>query len=205
MGPQVKVLPNGVDLTKASRIFDIDVNFQNDAPVIGFLGSFEYFIDLDLIFSLASRLTNINFLLVGTGRDWLPFSKKIEQLGCRNVILTGGISHDYIFSYIDKMDICLNLFKKIPVSHAACPLKVFEYLAMRKPVISTRLDELDFVDNNFLYYVDSEEEIEYQIKNILANPEEAVRRANLGYETVKKTYTWHYLAREFEDFLMTHL
>ena len=41
--------------------------------------------------------------------------------GLGNVQLTGGVPHAEVFHHIDRMDICLNIFRKIPVSGARLP------------------------------------------------------------------------------------
>ena len=156
----VHVLPNGVNLENSENISNeyIKKIKEQDKPVVGFLGSFEYFIDLDLIVDAAKKSPQYVYLLVGYGRDWDYVQKRVEQENIENIVLTGGVPHTDIFSYIDLMDVCLNIFKPIPVSHRACPIKLFEYLSRKKPVISTRLHELKYIDKNFIYYADSADE-----------------------------------------------
>ena len=40
-------------------------------------------------------------------------------------------------------DICLLPFRSDAVSHAACPLKLFEYAALGKPIVSTPVREVE--------------------------------------------------------------
>lgn len=196
---RVHVLPNGVSLAKARAqpAGAIQPVTHGGKPVVGFLGSFEYFIDLELILELARAMPEAHFLLVGTGRDWAGFAEGVRRHGLGNVQLTGGVPHDQVFEYIRNMDVCLNLFRKIPVSHRACPIKLFEYLSQKKPVVSTRLEELAFVDDGFLYYGDTVAEIRAQIQRILAFPEEATQRAQRGYDLTCQRYTWDRIAAQF--------
>jgi len=192
------VLPNGVSLAKArARPSDPIHEVRNDGkPVVGFLGAFEYFVDLDLVFEAARALPEAHFLLVGTGRDWAPFADRVRHAGLGNVQLTGGVPHDQVFEYIRRMDVCLNLFRRIPVSHRACPIKLFEYLSQKKPVVSTRLEELAYIDDGFLYYGDSPEEVAAQVRHILAHRDEAAARGQRGYEATASRYTWDRIARQ---------
>ena len=41
------------------------------------------------------------------------------------------------------MDVCLSLFKTTPLTRAVNPLKVYEYLAAGKPVVSTPMPEVN--------------------------------------------------------------
>jgi len=170
-------------------------------PVVGFLGAFEYFIDLDLILDAAADMPDIDFLLVGSGREWSRIHDQVGRRSLDNVRLVGGVPHSEVFEYIRKMDICLNIFKRIPVSHRACPIKLFEYMSQMKPVISTRLEELEHVDSGFLYYADSARELRNAIHAILEDPGLAQQRARAGFELTREKYTWERLGDEFVGLL----
>jgi glycosyltransferase involved in cell wall biosynthesis len=191
------VLPNGVSVEKAetARAHPLPMNIPS--PVIGFIGSFEYFIDFDIILDVAAALPESSFLLVGTGRDWKKVQEAVVRRGIANVHMPGGVPHQDVFRYIDKMDICLNIFKKIPVSDRACPIKLFEYLIMGKPVITTRLAELAYIDNGFLFYGDDVQEICNAIRRILDKGPEVAGMILKGKERVFSDYTWDQIAIRF--------
>jgi glycosyltransferase involved in cell wall biosynthesis len=189
----VTVVPNGVSVQKAQSALARIQHAAGDRPVVGFLGSFEYFIDFDLILDVAQRLPQCDFVLVGRGRDQPYIEAQIAQRQLKNVRLPGGVPHAEVFNQIGRMDICLNIFKKVPVSERACPIKLFEYASMRKPIVSTRLAELEFVDAGFLYYGDTADEVAACVQQILANPQEARLRAARGYDHVMMKY-----AQDFE-------
>lgn len=196
---EMSVLPNGVSTAKVGAVAATEAFSRPGArPVVGFLGSFEYFIDFDLILDAAQRLPEVDFLLVGKGRDYEPVARAVSERGLGNVQLAGGVPHAEVFRHIDRMDICLNIFRKIPVSERACPIKLFEYAAMRKPIISTRLAELEHVDKDFLYYADTAEEAVARVREILADPRAALARADVGYRHVMDHYTWEQIAADFE-------
>lgn len=193
------VLPNGVSPEKSNSALSISVEVNNqDKPIVGFIGSFEYFIDFDIIIEAAQSLPEYHFLLVGTGRDWQDVKDKVENLGLQNVELTGGVPHKEVFAYINAMDICLNIFKPIPVSHRACPLKLFEYMGLRKPVVSTRLHELKHIDEDFLFYADDSKELISSIREISANPQKSQDMLERGFDKTMNQYTWGKLAEQFE-------
>ena len=45
--------------------------------------------------------------------------------------------------YINSFDVCINPFKVHEVNDSVSPVKVFEYLALRKSVVSTRMYSLE--------------------------------------------------------------
>jgi glycosyltransferase involved in cell wall biosynthesis len=196
---RVHVLPNGVSLAKASRRPTTAIQcIQNgDRPVVGFVGSFEYFVDLRLVLEAAKALSEVHFLLVGTGREWNTVRDAVREGHLENVQLTGGVPHDQVFEYIRHMDVCLNLFRKIPVSDRACPIKIFEYMSQRKPVITTRLEELRHIDDGFLYYADTIEELVAQIRLCLADRATVALRTERAHLRVVERYTWESIAASF--------
>ena len=194
------VLPNGVSTAKVSAV-DLDdaLRGKGPRPVVGFLGSFEYFIDFPLILDTAERLPEVDFMLVGKGRDYEGVARAVAERKLSNVNLVGGVPHAEVFRHIARMDICLNIFKKIPVSERACPIKLFEYAAMKKPIVSTRLAELPYVDKGFLYYADTADEAVTRIREIIAEPEVARQRAERGWRHTMDHYTWERIAQDFEQ------
>ncbi|MDQ7014771.1 MAG: glycosyltransferase family 4 protein [Gammaproteobacteria bacterium] len=196
----VHVLANGVSGDQMVALVDGKPSnvVATEKFTVGFLGAFEYFIDFDIILDAAEKLPEVHFLLVGSGRDWEGVKQAVADRQLNNIELTGGVPHDEVFDYIDRMDVCLNIFKPIPVSHRACPIKLFEYLSRHKPVISTRLHEMPYIDDaDFLYYADEPEELVLAIERIQQNPEEAFEMAHKGYNKVDERFTWEKLATQF--------
>lgn len=197
----VVVLPNGVNQNAFEQVPELPTRtIQNKGkPIVGFVGSFEYFIDFEVILESAEMLPDVFFLLVGTGRDWKSVSQQVEKKQLENIQLTGGVPHNQVFSYIRAMDICLNIFKPIPVSHRACPIKLFEYMSQKKPVISTRLDELENINKGFLYYADSGVELATAIQSILEDWPSAKKKALAGWQITIDSYTWEKISEDFAE------
>lgn len=193
----VAVLPNGVDLNALKRGSGTKIRADLKPPVVGFIGSFEYFIDFGLILEAARCLPDVTFLLVGSGREWRRVRKETQDQRLENVVMPGGVPHERAFEYIDAMDVCLNIFKKIPISHGACPIKLFEYLGMKKPVISTRLDEVQRIDTGYLFYADSPGELIETLVGILNKDSRTRQMAERGYQVVCEEYNWDRIASRF--------
>ena len=95
------------------------------------------------------------------------------------------------------MDVCLNIFTKDDVSQSACPIKLFEYLVMRKPVISTPLEELKSIDDNFLYYASDTNELVGHISELLNGNPASQQVIDNGYSRVEQKYNWNFIAKLF--------
>lgn len=193
------IIPNGTDISiNVDRLTSKNEKNKNKITV-GYVGAFEYSMDLDSIIEAAKILQDVHFLLVGTGRDFPRIEKKSKDYSLHNVTLTGGLPHNEAMELILTMDICLNIFNKSKVSDAVSPIKLFEYLAHQKPVISTSLEEVNRIDDDFLYYADNVEEIVKQINYITNNWQEAQNKAKKGYEIVKNKFSWTIIAKDFSD------
>jgi len=191
------LIPNGINWEEIQPGAGLAIRDSLKKPIVGFVGSLEYFIDFDLILEAASRLPDITFLIAGGGRQMDRITGIKQERGLTNVHLTGGCPHAEILRAIDAMDICLNLFIKSPLTDAACPIKLFEYMAYKKPVISTRIREVQNIDERFLYYADNTEELVQVIRRILAHPEEAAEKGNAGFRAVEEKYTWDKITKQF--------
>lgn len=197
----VQVLPNGADLPLSRE--EEEKKDIKEKTTVGFLGAFEYFIDFQLILDIADKLRDTSFLLVGSGREFKYVEEQVKTRKLNNVVLSGAVSHADIYKYIKDMDICLNVFKRIPISHGACPIKLFEYFVMKKPVISTRLKELIKIDKDFILFADTVDEYVDLIRRLSREKNLADSYAQRGYEIVCSKYNWDDITNQFVSLIET--
>ena len=192
------LLPNGADITKEMDD-KTTLHIDKNKPVIGYVGAFEYFIDLELMLNAAAAMPQYVFLLVGAGRDYSWVKDEVLNKKLNNVILTGAVPHKQAMQFIREMDICLNLFKKSNVSHAASPIKLFEYLAKERPVITTRLNEVERLDpdSRIFYYADTLNELTASVEMILNNSVLATEKVRRGIELINSGFNWDNIGKIF--------
>ncbi len=137
-GREVTLLPNAVD----ARLFDPDIprgvppDLRRGTPTVVYVGSlWGDWVDLDLVAELARALPEATIHLIGpAGPRRLPTAPNLLALGPK--------PQDEIPAYLAAADVALVPFRPSRLSAAVSPLKVFEYLAMRCPVVSTPLPEV---------------------------------------------------------------
>lgn len=200
----IEIIPNGVD-TDVFPLAETERSSLDDPPTIGFVGSFEYFIDFDQIIDAAAELPEVRFLLVGDGREFEYVEQQVQSREIENVELPGLVESHEVPGCISKMDVCLNTFERTPLSHSAVPLKLFEYLSMNRPVISTRLQEVQTIDQGFLYYADDSTELADTIQVIIGNYSEAIDRTSAALPVLRDEYNWDVIASDFQTALGTHI
>lgn len=149
-------------------------------PRVGFVGAIEHWVDLQLIKQAATALPDISFVLIG------PTGKNVEAVAADNIHLTGRLPHEIIPSAIAALDVCLLPFKVNNLTRSACPLKLLEYLAAGKPVVSTSLPAAKefcgpvLIAENQEDYVDQIKVALNNADNLAAPARTAV--ANLGWD-----------------------
>jgi glycosyltransferase involved in cell wall biosynthesis len=198
----VAVIPNGVD-TEALK--PIPLNEAKKAlglrgPVIGYVGSLEYWVDLETAVEALPRLEGVTLLVVGPGlfTDYGNRIKDIAQgLGVENrVKFTGAVKYSKLSEYISAMDIGLNPLKMMKKNEYAAGGKVFNYLSCGRPVLSSRMISLERLLGDEIYYYDDVESFVVQAKEILSSQQPVER-----YRSVAEKYDWRALAYKYEEVL----
>ena len=202
----VLLLPNGADLEELDQIASteqraIENEPRRSRPVVGFVGALEYWVNLDLMVDVAARLDYCDFLIVGGGRRLAELRSLVEQRQLRNVVLTGPKAYQEAMRLVVRMDVCLLPFEQTPVSDGSCPLKLFEYAALRRPVVSTTTTEVHRIGAGWVWFADSAADFAAVIAEALADPREVARRVDAGRALVESTYNWPHLAARFEKYL----
>jgi len=100
----------------------------------GFVGSLFEWIDIDLLVEAARRAPDVEFVLVGPTRRRVSMAR---LYALPNVRRFPPVPFSMVPSLVLAFDVCLIPFKKDVVSACADPLKLYEYCALGKPVVST--------------------------------------------------------------------
>lgn len=132
---------------------------KRDDIVITFVGRLSRLtgvIDVALELSKVD-IPDLKFLVVGTGSREDELRQMQAKLGLqKKLIITGRRPYDEIPNLLAASDICLLPFHNVPLMRDIVPLKIFDYMAMKKPIISTKLPGMmeEFGENNGIVYVD---------------------------------------------------
>jgi len=108
-------------------------------PWIGFMGAIFTYLDFDLLVATARAFPEGSLLLVGPVQDERGAARLRRE---PNVVLLGPRPQERIPDYLAAFDVCLSPFRAGDVRRAVNPLKVYEYLAAGRPVVSTPLESL---------------------------------------------------------------
>jgi glycosyltransferase involved in cell wall biosynthesis len=110
------------------------------SPIIGYYGAISDWFDTELVHHLAAARPSWNFTLIGRVEN---IDVSLLQ-GMQNVFLLGEKPYELLPAYLHRFDVCIIPFKKLQLTEATNPVKLFEYLSAGKSVVATNLDELRY-------------------------------------------------------------
>jgi glycosyltransferase involved in cell wall biosynthesis len=128
---KIAVIPNGVDV---HRFDPSRVNAPRAARAftVLFVGSLASWQGLDVLFRAAATVPEVHITIAGDGPD----RAALEALANDRVRFLGRVSPDEVPALIASADVCYS-------GHSAfrSPLKLYEYMAMARPVISSAVPD----------------------------------------------------------------
>lgn len=143
---RITVIPNGIDLQRFDRPADRDGIRRrlgvSDALVIGFTGFVRDWHGLEAAAEVLAGKGNerLVLLVVGDGPGCADLKAHAQRLGVENrVVVTGFVQHNAIADHVAAFDIAL----QPAVTPHASPLKLFEYLALARPVVAPKTANIE--------------------------------------------------------------
>ncbi len=196
---KIIVIPNAVDHRKfisngLKNKLKEKYGINAGGIVIGFIGWFVYWHNIELlidVFGSTAMEKNVYLCLVGDGVLKDKFKDMIKDRGMVNrVIFPGAISYDNMPDYIDMMDICV-----IPDSNDyRSPIKMFEYMAMAKPVLAPMVPPIESVirngKNGVLFASKNRKDFESALNDLLDNKDKRERLGLAAKDTILRNHTW---------------
>lgn len=205
------VISNGVntDIFKPIRNAKVQLGFSTKFKYIGFVGllarwqGVEYLIKAAPLIILREPL--VRFIIVGDGPDRESLENLAEKFGVDGkFIFTGQVDYKKVPYYINTFDICTLLKKNLASGYS--PLKLYEYLACGRPVISSNEPGIgDFITNNHCgvtVNITSVAEIVDEVVNLLGNTELGNKMGANGLKIVREKNSWLTVAKKIEKILI---
>lgn len=141
--PDAVLVPNGVDFDhfagSAGEPPDDMAPLLDGAPIIGYYGALAEWFDYDLIEQVSETLPEMHFVLIGP--DYDGTAARSNALHRPNVTWLGPRPYRDLPRYLARFDVATIPFVVNDVTHAVSPLKLFEYMAGGKPIVTPPLRE----------------------------------------------------------------
>lgn len=178
-----------------------------NSPVLIYQGTMAKIRRLEILVHSFSRVVKhrdgAKLLMVGEGDDREDLRKLAEGLGIgKNVIFTGRVAYEEVPQYVAASDIALCPVPPLYLYKLSSPLKLFEYMAMAKPVVANeeipeQKEALEESGGGILVPF-TPEAFANAIIELLDSRGKAAEMGQKGREWVVKNRSYEILARRIE-------
>lgn len=216
---KIMIAPDAVDL----KIFDIKVsqeeaqkklNLPRDKKLLIYTGKFKTMnMDKgisDILKALAGLDDSFVFLAVGGSKDDVSFYiNKAKQSGVeKKCIFLGHKKQKELAIYQKAADVLLMPFPgNEHFAFYMSPIKMFEYMASKRPIIASDLPSIRDVlneQNSFLCLPDKSKDLAEKIEFVIKQESVAKEKFQNAYSAVKE-YTWQKRAKRIINFIKKYL
>jgi len=206
---KTRILRTGIDATrfipaKPDIALRTELGLQETDIVLFFMGWLYNFSGLkEVARLLAEADCRVKLVIVGEGDAYQELQKILTEHNLRKrLILTGKKTYDEIPELISIADICiLPAYPYEKIMQDIVPIKLYEYMAMQKPVISTRLSGImkEFGEGNGVVYVDLAEDVIRKALEMVNSG--SIKELGLKARKFVAGNNWEKITDEFEEIL----
>lgn len=198
---RVHVLPNGVDTSRfhggiSSQEVRTELSLA-ERFVVGFAGSLKPWHGVDLLIEAFAAVARPNWtlLIVGDGPERTHLEEQARILPeSHHIVFTGAVPHERVPQYVSAMDLAVAPFRSVDNFYFS-PLKLFEYLAMGKPVVASAVGQISEVirdgENGVLFEPDNARALAQALIRVATDEQ---LRINLVAHAGREITTWHDIA-----------
>ncbi len=190
------LIPNGVDCAKLAKIKPKKIK----RPAVGFVGGFGDWVDFAAVIPTVRELKHVHFYFIGDGVQRKFLENESKDL--KNVFISKQfLPYDEAKAWMAAFDACLIPFKINELTDAVCPLKLFEYWALKRPTICTPTYEIKSIaTRGETLFARTPSEWTEKIDLLLSDKRLARSTALKGYVKAKK-YDWRLLSKKYRKAL----
>lgn len=174
-GVEPLLIPNGVELDHFAAV---PCPHPHGRPVVAFVGQLSERVDVDLLAAVAEA--GVRVRMIGPTQRTLPAGhfQRLSALGER-IEWTGAVGYAELPARLGDVTTCLVPYADTSFNRASFPLKILEYLAAGRRVVSTPLPAVEWLDTELVTTAASAADFAVAVKDSIAMPltdEEIARR-----------------------------
>ncbi len=194
----VLVLPNGVDIEAIDRARRGAVRAARDSTaVVGWVGSFGTWHGADVLVRALTLLDgNVHAMLVGDGPQRPDCESLARELGVEHRIeWTGPLPHTEAVRRLAACDLlCSPHVQMQERPFFGSPTKVFEYMAIGRPIVASRLEQIgEILDHDrtaVLVAPGDAEDLARGIEAVLDRPDHGLELGLAARREAENHHTW---------------
>ncbi len=196
----VFIVRNGPDL-KRVRLIPPDAALKAKAPtILGYVGAMNPQDGVDYLLRSLRHLvhdlkrTDFYCVIIGDGDSREELIGLAAELGIADrVWFTGFVPDEDMVRYLSTADICLDPNPSSPLNDVSTWIKVMEYMALGKPVVSFDLKETRTSAANAAVYVTPNDEMGFAkaIAQLMDDPARRRQMGEYGKARIQSDLGWH--------------
>lgn len=193
--------------TREDVYYPMEKNSETKEFLVEFHGFFNTLQGVEFIIRAAKELEShkdIKFIIIGGGKDKIKHFKLVEDLKVRNIEFIGLVDKKELALKISQSDVCLGIFGTSDKARRVIPNKVYECVAMKKPVISAdtpAIREFFTDDDLMLVKIADAKAIASAILKLKNNKEFGEKLANNAYEKLIFNASTKILGLKFKEMI----
>ena len=145
---KIILIRNGYDKSIFEKIEKSKLELKH--PNACYIGTIDDWFDFDVIIDYARKNRNKYFYIIGP--VGISVKEKVEKINEKNIIFVGPIEHKFVPDTIKQSDVMLMPFILNDLIEDVDPVKAYEYIYMKRPIVSSYWKELDQFKDFMLYY-----------------------------------------------------
>jgi len=210
-GKKVYWLKNGIDMDSYSNLPTHDISwrlengFGEDEFLLLYAGILGHAQGLEVILKAADLLKankRIRFILVGSGPEKEKLLRMKGELFLDNVFFFDTLPRVQLLKIIANVDVALIPLKKIDLFKGAIPSKIFENLALKKPVllgVEGEAKELFIEEGNagLAFVPEDGKDLAAKTEILFNDRQLAGNLGENGYHYVSRMFNWNNIADDF--------
>lgn len=182
LAADIKVVPNGTE--RVAEGLEVPAMLAHlPRPLAGYVGNLRDRIDWELIRATAVAMPDVHFAIVGGGAREGD-TAALEALP--NVTFTGVVPYDQVHACIKAFDVALVPHLRNALTTSMNPLKVYNYFAAGRPIVSTEVENVDAELLPFIRFAGDAEGFAAEVRAALTAP----LPCGGEYERVLDGITW---------------
>ena len=141
-----KLVTNGVEIDHFSQTITkeqypalVQSILAKNRPIIGYFGAFAKWFDYELVIKLSTERPDLEILLLGVDYDGSIKQYNLENYD--NITIAGPIDYKELPKYAAAFSVSTIPFLINDITESTSPIKLFEYMAMKKPIVTTDMPE----------------------------------------------------------------
>jgi glycosyltransferase involved in cell wall biosynthesis len=189
---RIKVVPGDPNLLSMGKSILCYIGSMNPQDGVDYmLRAFHH-----LAFTLGRK--DFYCVIIGTGDSFEYLKQMANTLGVQDYVwFTGFVSDEDLVRYLSTADICLDPNPSNPLNDVSTWIKVMEYMAAGKPIVSFALKETRFTAQEAALYVKPNDELAFakQIAFLMDQPDLRRKMGDFGKRRIAEGLEWDIVSK----------